>query len=108
MACPNHLSGFLHGAQAKQTAMEEMTAGQASTMARNEAAIDAAMSELEDVEEALNDSVANSIRGRAAAVDPHPITRKRYVTLAPTASPRRLHYHKCAVACPAGDYRLET
>lgn len=50
--------------QAKQKAMEELTAGQAAVMARNEQQIDKVNEEMEDLEEVLTDSIADSIRGK--------------------------------------------
>ena len=49
--------------QAKQTAMEELTQGQATTLARNEQVIDRSAEEAEDLEEMLNESIADSLRG---------------------------------------------
>jgi hypothetical protein len=43
--------------QSKQAVMEELTAGQASTLVRNEQEIDKAMAELEDLEEMVSDSI---------------------------------------------------
>ena len=48
--------------QAKQTAMEELTQGQASTLVRNEQIIDKSMEEMEDLEEMLNESISDSMR----------------------------------------------
>lgn len=44
--------------------MEELTAGQAQTLARNEQVIDTSTDELEDLEEQLNSSIAESLRGK--------------------------------------------
>lgn len=54
--------------QAKQTSYEELSAGQASQMARNETEIDRATEEMEDLEETLNESIAESIRSRQRQV----------------------------------------
>lgn len=48
--------------QAKQTAMEELTQGQAATLVRNEQNIDKSMEEMEDLEEMLNESISDSMR----------------------------------------------
>ena len=48
--------------QAKQTAMEEMTQGQAATLVRNEQIIDQAAEEMDDLEEMLNESISDSMR----------------------------------------------
>ena len=50
--------------QTKQKAMEELTPGQAAVMARNEQQIDKVTEEMEDLEEVLTDSIADSIRGK--------------------------------------------
>lgn len=55
-------------AQAKQTSYEELSAGQASQMARNETEIDRATEEMEDLEETLNESIAESIKSRQRQV----------------------------------------
>ncbi|GAB4814362.1 hypothetical protein N2152v2_001408 [Parachlorella kessleri] len=47
--------------KSKQVAMEELTAGQASTLVRNEQEIDKSMAEMEDLEETLCDSIRDSI-----------------------------------------------
>jgi hypothetical protein len=60
--------------QAKQTQMEELTAGQASTLARNEAEIDKANEQIEELEETLADSVADAMKGRQRREEP---TKKR-------------------------------
>ena len=54
--------------QAKQTCYEELSAGQASQMARNETEIDRSTEEMEDLEETLNESIAESIRSRQRQV----------------------------------------
>ena len=59
------------GLQAKQTQYEEMSAGQASTMARNETEIDRSTEEMEDLEETLNESIAESIKSRQRQVRLH-------------------------------------
>jgi hypothetical protein len=51
--------------RAKQTRMEELSAGQASTLARNEAEVDRAAAEGEEVEGALADSIRDSLGQRA-------------------------------------------
>jgi len=48
--------------QAKQTAMEELTQGQAMTMVRNQQIIDKSAEEMDDLEEMLNESIADSMR----------------------------------------------
>ncbi|KAK9833306.1 hypothetical protein WJX81_005069 [Elliptochloris bilobata] len=63
--------------KAKQGKMDELSAGQASTLARNEAAIDKATEELEELEEALCESIAESIRGRRAAAEKQPGAKKK-------------------------------
>ena len=50
-------------AQAKQKAMEELTQGQAMTLVRNEQVIDRSAEEAEDLEEMLNESIVDSLRG---------------------------------------------
>lgn len=64
-------------AQAKQGKMDELSAGQASTLARNEAVIDKSMEELEELEEALCESIAESIRGRRSAAEKLPGAKKK-------------------------------
>ena len=54
-------SGECH-MQAKQTAMEELTQGQAATLVRNEQNIDKSIEEMEDLEEMLNESISESMR----------------------------------------------
>ena len=49
--------------QAKQKAMEELTQGQAMTLVRNEQVIDRSAEEAEDLEEMLNESISDSLRG---------------------------------------------
>lgn len=66
--------------QAKQTAMEELTAGQAAVLVRNEQDIDRTTEELEDLEETLNESIADSLRGakqKAGGADPSKKKKKR-------------------------------
>ena len=53
---------FVSCMQAKQTAMEEMTQGQAATLVRNEQIIDQAAEEMDDLEEMLNESISDSMR----------------------------------------------
>lgn len=43
--------------------MEELTQGQAMTLVRNEQVIDRSAEEAEDLEEKLNESIADSLRG---------------------------------------------
>lgn len=50
--------------QTKQKAMEELTAGQAGTLARNEQVMDKTAEEIEDLEEVLTESITDSIRGK--------------------------------------------
>lgn len=52
--------------QAKNTKMEELTPGQAATLARNEQVIEAATDELEELEEQLNNSIAQSLKSKEA------------------------------------------
>ncbi|KAK9805589.1 hypothetical protein WJX72_006586 [[Myrmecia] bisecta] len=47
--------------KAKQTEMNELTAGQATQMARNEAEVDRLTEELDDLEESLNESIADAL-----------------------------------------------
>lgn len=49
--------------------MEELTPGQASVLVRNEQAVDKAAEELEELEEALCESISESIRGRRQQAD---------------------------------------
>ncbi|CAL8465521.1 g5057 [Coccomyxa elongata] len=66
--------------KAKQTAMEELTAGQAAVLVRNEQDIDRTTEELEDLEETLNESIADSLRGakqKAGGADPPKKKKKR-------------------------------
>lgn len=50
--------------QAKQGKMEEMTPGQAATLARNEQVIDQATDNLEELEEEMNSSIAETLKGK--------------------------------------------
>jgi hypothetical protein len=53
--------------------MEELTAGQAAVLVRNEQDIDRSNEELEELEDTLNESIADSMRGarqRAAGAEP--------------------------------------
>ena len=53
--------------------MEELTAGQAAVLVRNEQDIDRSNEELEELEDTLNESIADSMRGarqRAAVAEP--------------------------------------
>ena len=59
--------------QAKQTSYEELSAGQASQMARNETEIDRSTEEMEDLEETLNESIAESIKSRQRQVWHYPL-----------------------------------
>jgi hypothetical protein len=52
---------------AKEKSEGGLTAGQASTLVRNERAIAALQEEVEEIEDSLNDSVRDSIKGKAAA-----------------------------------------
>jgi hypothetical protein len=63
--------------QAKQGKMEEMTAGQATTMSRNEQVIDSATEEMEDLEEELNGSIAASLRGKRNKMLPEASKKRR-------------------------------
>ena len=67
--------------QAKQKAMEELTQGQAMTLVRNEQVIDRSAEEAEDLEEMLNESIADSMRGakqKAAGLGNEKKRKKRY------------------------------
>ena len=44
--------------------MEELTAGQAAVLAHNEQAVDKATEDMEDLEEMLNESIADTLRGK--------------------------------------------
>ena len=57
--------------------MDELSAGQASTLARNEAVVDRSLEELEELEEALCESIAESIRGRRTAAEKLPGAKKK-------------------------------
>ena len=57
--------------------MDELSAGQASTLARNEAVVDRSLEELEELEEALCESIAESIRGRRSAAEKLPGAKKK-------------------------------
>jgi len=65
------------GLQAKQGKMEEMTAGQATTLSRNEQVIDAATQEMEDLEDDLNASIAQSLRGKRKKMQPEASKKRR-------------------------------
>jgi hypothetical protein len=60
----------------KQGAMEELTPGQAAVLVRNEQEIDRSKEELEDLEEALCESIGDSIRGRKRAAAGEPDKKK--------------------------------
>ncbi|KFM25037.1 Kanadaptin [Auxenochlorella protothecoides] len=53
--------------KAKQGSMEELSAGQATTLLRNEQEVDRATAEMEEMEETLLESLRDSIRSKAAA-----------------------------------------
>ena len=60
--------------------MEELTAGQAAVLVRNEQDIDRSTEELDDLEETLNESIADSLRGakqKAGGADPPKKKKKR-------------------------------
>ncbi len=60
--------------------MEELTAGQAAVLVRNEQDIDRTTEELEDLEETLNESIADSLRGakqKAGGAKPPKKKKKR-------------------------------
>ena len=61
--------------QAKQGKMEEMTPGQAATLARNEQVIDTATDNLEELEEELNSSIAETLKGKKRK-NPEPTATK--------------------------------
>ena len=63
--------------QAKQTSMEDLTAGQAAQLARNEQVIDKAEEEFEDLEELLNDSIAESLRGKQHKMEAEATKKRR-------------------------------
>ena len=58
--------------------MEEMTAGQAATLSRNEQVIDAATEEMEDLEDELNSSIAESLRGKRNKMQAEAPKQRRY------------------------------
>lgn len=77
---PPSLSPTTWTLQAKQTAMEELTAGQAAVLVRNEQDIDRSAEELEDLEEMLNESIADSLRSakqKVAGREPSSKKKKR-------------------------------
>ncbi|DBB07161.1 TPA: hypothetical protein ACH3X1_011731 [Trebouxia sp. C0004] len=53
--------------KAKQSDAQELTSGQASTMARNEQVIDTLTEEVDDLDEVLNESILDSIVGKRKA-----------------------------------------
>lgn len=53
--------------KAKQSDAQELTSGQASTMARNEQVIDTVTEEVDDLDEVLNESILDSIVGKRNA-----------------------------------------
>jgi hypothetical protein len=57
--------------------MDELTPGQASQLARNEEVIDRTAEELEELEEALAESVAESLRGRRQQAEQQPARKKK-------------------------------
>ena len=57
--------------------MQELTAGQASTMARNEQVIETMMEEVDDLDELLNDSIMDSIGARRKAKEAVGKAKKR-------------------------------
>lgn len=63
--------------KAKQGAMEELTPGQAEVLLRNERGIDAAMAELEDLEDELAESIRETVKARAGAAGPAAAKKKR-------------------------------
>lgn len=69
--------------------MEELTAGQAAVLVRNEQDIDRSNEELEELEDTLNESIADSMRGarqRAAGAEPQK-KKKRWGGGLPEAVP---------------------
>ena len=58
--------------------MEDLTAGQAAQLARNEQVIDKAEEEFEDLEELLNDSIAESLRGKKHKMEAEATKKRRY------------------------------
>jgi hypothetical protein len=57
--------------------MDELTPGQAAQLARNEEVIDRTAEELEELEEALSESVAESLRGRRQQAEQQPARKKK-------------------------------
>ena len=58
--------------------MEELTAGQAAVLVRNEQDIDRTNEELEELEDTLNESIADSMRGaRQKAAGEGPQKKKK-------------------------------
>ncbi|KAL3145623.1 hypothetical protein ABBQ32_003168 [Trebouxia sp. C0010 RCD-2024] len=55
--------------KAKQSDAQELTSGQASTMARNEQVIDTLTEEVDDLDEVLNESILDSIMGKKRAAE---------------------------------------
>ncbi len=76
-------SGSPRAAQAKQGKMDELTPGQAAQLARNEEVIDRTAEELEELEEALSESVAESLRGRRQQAEQQPARKKKRCGLWP-------------------------
>lgn len=56
--------------------MEEMTPGQAATLARNEQVIDAATDDLEELEEELNNSIADALKSKGGGENGEKATKR--------------------------------
>lgn len=61
----------------KERAMEELSAGQASTLVRNEQEMDKAVAEMEELEETLVESIRDSIQGKRKAAGDHDKTARK-------------------------------
>lgn len=62
--------------------MEELSAGQAQTLARNEQVIDQSTDDLEDLEEQINNSIAESLKGKKNKLEADNLkTEKRWYLL---------------------------
>ncbi|PRW44332.1 Kanadaptin isoform B [Chlorella sorokiniana] len=64
-----HLQREIDKIKAKEKEMEELSAGQASTLVRNEQEIDKSMAEMEELEEQLQDSIRDAIGQRKRAAE---------------------------------------
>lgn len=82
--------------------MEDLTAGQAAQLARNEQIIDKASEEFEDLEEMLNESIAESLRGKRGKLEAEASKKRRY------RSARTLRCSKIVNAVVAGDRKADS